>query len=108
VQKNLKSKMLMLDGHWWLMLILLATQQAEIRRTEVRGQPMYIVCGTLSQNTQHIKKRAGGVAQEVQHLPSKYEALNSNPNMTKKKLKSRRTEFESAPSSFFFFCSAGV
>jgi hypothetical protein len=36
-------------------------------------------------NTQH-KKRAGGVAQMVQHLPSKHKALSSNPS-TKKNFK---------------------
>jgi hypothetical protein len=30
---------------------------------------------------------AGGMAQVVEHLPSKYEALSSNPNTKKKKKK---------------------
>jgi hypothetical protein len=33
----------------WLMPIILATQEAEIRRIEVLGQPRQIVCETLSQ-----------------------------------------------------------
>jgi hypothetical protein len=33
------------------------------------------------------QNRAGGVAQVVQHLPSKYEALNLNPSTAKKKKK---------------------
>jgi hypothetical protein len=35
-------------GHQWLMHIILATQEAEIRRIEVRSQPGQIGCGTLS------------------------------------------------------------
>jgi hypothetical protein len=31
-------------------------------------------------------KRAGGVAQAAEHLPSKFEALNSNPNTTNKNI----------------------
>jgi hypothetical protein len=39
-----------------------------------------------------IKKtnRSGGVAQEVQHLSSKHEALSSNPSTTKKKKKRKQ------------------
>jgi hypothetical protein len=32
-----------------------------------------------------MPKRTGGVAQAVQHLQSKHEALSSNPSTTKKK-----------------------
>jgi hypothetical protein len=46
------------------MLIILATQEAEIRRIMVLSLPGQIVCQTLSQKTYH-KKRAGGVAQGV-------------------------------------------
>jgi hypothetical protein len=37
---------------------------------------------TLSKNTQ--RKRAGGVVSVVEHLPSKCEALSSNPSIEKK------------------------
>jgi hypothetical protein len=35
-------------GHWWLTLLNVATQEAEIRRIEVQSQPQQIVCKTLS------------------------------------------------------------
>jgi hypothetical protein len=34
--------------HWWLMPVIPATQEAEIRRVEVRSQPQQIVHKTLS------------------------------------------------------------
>jgi hypothetical protein len=46
----------------WLMPVIPATQEAEIRRIMVRGQPEQIVHQTLSRKTLH-KNRAGGVAQ---------------------------------------------
>jgi hypothetical protein len=46
-----------------LILVILATQEAEIRRIEVQSQPGQIVRKTLSQKNLH-KHRAGGVAQD--------------------------------------------
>jgi hypothetical protein len=46
------------------MPVILATQEAEIRRIEVWSQPGQIVPETLSQK-KHLQKRAGGVAQGV-------------------------------------------
>jgi hypothetical protein len=51
-------------GCWWLTPIILATQEAEIRRIMVGSQPRQIVYETLSQKSPS-QKRAGGVAQGV-------------------------------------------
>jgi hypothetical protein len=50
--------------HWWLTTIILATQEAEIRRIEVQRQPRKIVHETLSRKNPS-QKGAGGVAQGV-------------------------------------------
>jgi hypothetical protein len=52
-----------LSRHWWLTPVILAIQEAEIRRLEARPGK-YIVCETLSQKNPS-QKRAGGVAQRV-------------------------------------------
>jgi hypothetical protein len=46
-----------LTRDWWLTPVILATQEAEIRKIEVRSQPRQIVPIT--------KKRAGGVSQGI-------------------------------------------
>jgi hypothetical protein len=64
----------------WLTPVILATQEAEIRRIMIQSQPRQIVRETLSRkNSSHKKKkkRAGGVAQGL--------ALSSNPSTKKKK-----------------------
>jgi predicted transcriptional regulator with HTH domain len=68
----------------WLKLVILATQEAEIRRIIVGSQPRQIVQKTLYQKYP-TQKWVDKVAQVVECLPSKCEALSTvkkkkNPN----------------------------
>jgi hypothetical protein len=47
--------------------VILATQEAEIRRIIVQSQPRQIVHETLFGEKKKITKRAGGVAQDIGH-----------------------------------------
>jgi hypothetical protein len=49
-----KKKTKQKAGCWWLTLIILDTQEAEIR-IEVQSQPRQIICKTLSQKYQSQK-----------------------------------------------------
>jgi hypothetical protein len=51
-----------LPGCQWLMPVILATQEAKIKRITVQSQPRQIVFETLSQKNTS-QKEAGGVAQ---------------------------------------------
>jgi hypothetical protein len=62
--------------HWWLTLVILATQEAEIRSITVGSQSRQIVCETLSQKSPS-QNRAGRVAQG--------EGLEFKPQYHKKK-----------------------
>jgi hypothetical protein len=64
--------------------IILATQEAQIRRITVQGQSTQIVHETLSLKYP-TQKSAGGVAQVVECLLCKHIVLSSNSSITKKK-----------------------
>jgi hypothetical protein len=49
-------KKVYLARHWWLTTVILATQEAEIRRITVQSQPWQIVCKTLSRKNPSQKK----------------------------------------------------
>jgi hypothetical protein len=72
-----------LAGHRWLTPVILATQEADIRRIVVQSQPRQTVQETLSwKNTS--QKRAGGVAQSV--------GLEFKPKYLQKKKKRERAQ----------------
>jgi hypothetical protein len=64
---NTYPKELKAARHWWFTPVILATQEAEIRRITVLSQPRQTVHETLSQKypsrTQTHTKRVSGVAQ---------------------------------------------
>jgi hypothetical protein len=71
-------------GCQWLTPVILATQEAEIRRISVQSQLRQIVCKTLSQKTLH-KNRVSEVAQgEGPEFKPQY---HKNQNQTNKKTK---------------------
>jgi hypothetical protein len=48
VNTQILTRILQEAGHWWLIPIILATQEAEIRRITVGSQPGEIIHKTLS------------------------------------------------------------
>jgi hypothetical protein len=52
---NQMLKITLSDGHWYLKPIILATQEAKMRKITVQNQLRQIVQETLSQKTHHKK-----------------------------------------------------
>jgi hypothetical protein len=69
-------------GHWWLMLVILASQEAMIRRITVPSQLGQIGGETLSGKCPTQKQ--GWWSGSGRSLPRKHEALSSNPSSNKK------------------------
>jgi hypothetical protein len=68
------------------MPVIIATWEAEIGGSWFEASPRQIVLKTyLGKNLP--PKRAGRVAQVIEHLPNKNEVLNANLSTTKKKTK---------------------
>jgi hypothetical protein len=76
--------------HQWLTPVILATQEAEIRRIELQSQLGQIVCETLCQKKKPLLKRAGGVVQGA--------SPEFKPQYSKKKKKSSSVLFVLNPS----------
>jgi hypothetical protein len=73
------------------MPVILATQEAEIRKITVQSQPKQIVHETLSQKYP-TRNRTGGVSQAVEHRPSKKETLSLSSNSTAARKKKKRSQ----------------
>jgi hypothetical protein len=74
-------------GHWWLMPIIVATWDAEIRRIMVQSQPRLKTKKARSylKNSQHENGWWSGLSGSV---PAREcEVLSSNPSITRQKLK---------------------
>jgi hypothetical protein len=67
-----------LNGSWhqWLTPVILATQEAEIRRIMAQSQPWANSSRDPISKCSFTKKKAGGEAQVVAHLPSKCNTLS--------------------------------
>jgi hypothetical protein len=89
----------------WFTPVILATWKLRSGGSRFQASPVQIICETLPQKL-ITKKGAGGVAQAVEKLPSKYEALSSNSSATKEKKKDQGAWFEFSvknPDSHYYY-----
>jgi hypothetical protein len=82
--KNLPHKHILrlVTQYQWLEPVILATQEAEIRKITVQSQLRQVVLETLSQKNPS-QKRAGRIVGA--RLPNKHKSLSSNISAAKKK-----------------------
>jgi hypothetical protein len=80
----------------WLTPVIPPTQEAEIRRIVLQSQTGQIVCETLSQ-INSTQNWAGRVAQGVESLPSRCEALSSNPSTAPATQRQEGGQFKTTP-----------
>jgi hypothetical protein len=109
-----KGSNLGLAGWWWLAPVILATQEAEIRRILVQNKPRLIVQETPSQK-KTITKRAYGMVQGVgpefkpQYCQKKFKNWPNHFLYSLAKLTEQRPGFSFLKYSggFFLSCCAG-
>jgi hypothetical protein len=83
------------SGHWWIMSVILATWEFEMQRIMVWGQPKPVVSETLCPKIT-TATQTGGMAQVVEYLLCKCEALSSNQShKIRKKDKKKLTSWAS-------------
>jgi hypothetical protein len=73
---------------------ILATEEADIRKIEVQNQLGQIVATLYLESSQHKKRLLKSVAQVVEHLPSKCEALSLNQYCQKRKKKRKKKKIQ--------------
>jgi hypothetical protein len=78
------KKCFLLVKHEWLMPVILATQEAEIRRIKVAS----LSSRDPISKQPNTKTRLAEWLESLPSKPSTYEALSSNPSITQKKKKS--------------------
>jgi hypothetical protein len=76
----------------WLTPVILATQEAEVRKIPVGSQLQQKVCKTLSQK-HLIHKKADRVAQVIESLSSEHETLSSSTSTVKNKEQKKTSWF---------------
>jgi hypothetical protein len=74
---------------WWLTPVILATHW-RVDQEDHSSKPAWIIVHMILTQKYSTQKKAGGVPQAVECLPSKCEVLSSNASIAKKKKKERK------------------